>query len=92
MGGGRGVLEGLRLDGPDHQSGARQGRTGTLVRVDAELRAQLVARFGKGLDDLDVRGMPCRISPPMIALAMLPPPMNAMASGWLSMLPVMSPV
>ena len=38
---GRGFLEGLRLDRPHHQSGARQSRAGLLLRRQAELGLSL---------------------------------------------------
>ena len=51
-----GLLEGLRLDGPDHQVDTLQEITGLLMGDDIELVQQQLPGFGKGFDHLDLVG------------------------------------
>ena len=77
----RGIPEGLQVDGPDHQRHAPALAVGVLG-ADAKLAAARSRRF-EGFDDLDLAGRRAwRSRPPMMALAMLPPPMKAMGRGW----------
>ena len=76
-----GVLEGLGLDGPDHDARALQGRARLGLRLNAVVLAQRLRASAQGSTHFDLAGWPWWISPPMMALAMLPPPMKAMVGG-----------
>jgi hypothetical protein len=59
-----GVLEGLGLDGPDHDARALQRRAGLGLRLDAVVLAQRLARLGPGLDHLDLAGRQALVDQP----------------------------